>query len=102
MIFSFAAAEQYSNTVQLPEVEIPKSLSISMEYEQPLHFGDIVTLIATLQGYDNIDYTIQWQQSPDNITWYDIAGANGLTYSITITTDNFEDYWRFCVIYYEE
>ena len=101
MIFSLAAAEQYSNTVQLPEVEIPKSISISLKYDDPLHFNDTVTFIAIIQGYDNIDYTIQWQYSTDNNNWYDIAGANDLTYSITVTQDNYRHYWRVCVIYYE-
>ena len=56
--------------------------------------GGEVTFIAVLNGYDNLEYAIQWQQSKDTVNWNDVAGATGARYTETITRDNYRDYWR--------
>ena len=56
--------------------------------------GGEVTFIAVLNGYDNLEYSIQWQQSRDNSSWNDIAGGTGTRYTETVTRENYRDFWR--------
>ena len=56
--------------------------------------GVDVTFIAVMIGYDNLEYSIQWQHSSNYTDWTDVSGANELRYSETITRDNYKDYWR--------
>ena len=65
----------------------------SWNNEKP-ELGGTVTFIAVLYGYDNLEYTIQWQESADNENWYNIADANDIRYEETITRENYRDFWR--------
>ena len=56
--------------------------------------GGSVTFIAVLHGYDNLDYTVQWQESADDVNWSDIQDANSLTNQETITAENYRNFWR--------
>ena len=56
--------------------------------------GVDVTFIAVLHGYENLQYTIQWQQSSNNMDWSDIAGSKELRHTETITRENYKDFWR--------
>ena len=56
--------------------------------------GVEVTFIAVLYGYDNLDYSIQWQQSKNNENWLDIPGSNETRHSEIVTRDNYKDFWR--------
>lgn len=69
----------------------------SWDNQEPA-FGGTVTFVAILNGYDRVEYTLQWQQSSDNVNWTDIDGENNERYSVVVTKDNFEDYWRVEVI----
>ena len=64
---------------------------------EPVLGGD-VTFIAVLYGYDNLEYTLQWQESADNENWYNVADATDLRYVETITRENYRDFWRVQVI----
>ena len=59
-----------------------------------IHFGDSVTLYAVMKGYDDCVFTVQWQISPDDNEYADIAGENGLTYTFIVTEQNYTNYWR--------
>ena len=63
--------------------------------------GDTTHFRATLYGYDELVYTVQWQYSPDQITWYDVPGETELGMDIVITRENNVPYWRI-VVYVEE
>ena len=56
--------------------------------------GGEVTFIAVLIGYDNLEYTIQWQQSKNNADWLDVPGSNETRHSEIVTRDNYKDFWR--------
>ncbi len=75
-----------------------RSVSVYAAYDgDTLSFGDTVTLIAVLHGYENTTVAIQWQSSADNAGWSDIAGANASTYTFTITESNYRSFWRVAV-----
>ena len=53
-----------------------------------------MTLRATLIGFDNIDYALQWQFSTDDATWTDVSGATGDTLVVQLDESNAGCYWR--------
>lgn len=72
-----------------------RSLTVTADLgEGELYFGDEVTMTATLNGYDKLVYTIQWQSSTDNENWNNVSGENGETMTVTCTEDNYLLYWR--------
>lgn len=80
------------------ELNAARSVSIYAAYDgDTLSFGDAVTLIAVLNGYENTAYTLKWQSSPDNQEWEDIAGETAASYSFIITEANYTNYWRVSV-----
>ena len=44
---------------------------------------------------------MQWQYSPDRITWYDIEGETDTTMDVVVTEENNVVYWRI-LVYVEE
>ena len=65
----------------------------SWNNQKPAIGGD-VTFIAVLHGYENLEYSIQWQQSKNGSDWADVPGSNDTRYTETITRDNYKDFWR--------
>ena len=51
-----------------------------------------------MSGYDNAVYTIRWQTSKDGNKWEDIKGAEGAELKVTVTEDNYMNYWRALVV----
>ena len=58
------------------------------------YVGAKITLTATLTGFENKNYTLQWQYSTDLENWIDVPGAHDITYTYTLdeTTTNYT--WR--------
>lgn len=63
-----------------------------------LRIGQTVTLEAVLEGYDEVEYTLQWQCSMDGETWVDIEEAVSNEYSFILTRENVSAFWRVQVI----
>ena len=64
--------------------------------------GDTAHFKAELEGYDGLDYTLQWQYSPDKETWYDITGETNDKMDVVVTEENNDVYWRILVYVEEE
>ena len=65
--------------------------------------GTTVCLTATLSGFEEDDYTVQWQYSPDGgASAINIDGANSLTYAYRLTAKNFGYLYRVVVDFHEE
>ena len=83
------------------EDELDPNRTIDLYYywndEKPSMGGE-VTFVAVLYGYDNLEYTLQWQESSDNTNWHDVENANETTLRETITRDNYRDFWRVQVV----
>ncbi len=82
------------------ETERSVDFSFSWDSDNP-RIGDTVHFKALLKGYDQLNYTVQWQLSADCETWSDYPGANTETVDIVITKELDNKYWRL-VIYVEE
>ena len=59
--------------------------------------GDTAHFVAVLEGYDELQYTIQWQYSPDEEIWFDIPYATEPTMDVVVTEENNEVFWRILV-----
>ncbi len=80
------------------ELNADRSVSVYAAYDGDfLSFGDQVSLIAVLHGYDNVTYSLQWQKSPDNASWSDIPAACGASYSFIINEANYTLFYRVTV-----
>ena len=78
------------------EIDIILSQSRSVYIDAIVNDYD-VTLQAHLQNYENVEYSLQWQVSKDNSNWQDISGAHGLTYSLIVNEENYNNYYRIAV-----
>lgn len=56
-------------------------------------FGETVTMEGDLTVLEGLTYTLQWQQN-DGEGWYDIEGANDVSYSFVFTEDLANSLWR--------
>lgn len=76
---------------EIPEIDFS---TLQVVIGEPLYDGDVMTLRATLIGFDNIDYALQWQFSTDDATWTDVSGATGDTLVVQLDESNAGCYWR--------
>ena len=97
-----------------PEEELPEeepTEEASEEEEKPVRhitvdvlwdvpdpvIGDTAHFVAVLEGYEELQYTIQWQYSPDEEIWFDIPYATEPTMDVVVTEENNEVFWRILV-----
>lgn len=76
---------------EIPEIDFS---ALQVVIGEPQYDGDVMTLRATLIGFDNIDYALQWQFSTDDATWTDVSGATGDTLVVQLDESNAGCYWR--------
>lgn len=76
---------------EIPEIDFS---TLQVVIGEPQYDGDVMTLRATLIGFDNIDYAFQWQFSTDDTTWTDVSGATGDTLVVQLDESNAGCYWR--------
>lgn len=56
--------------------------------------GMEITMTAKLSGFENENYTLQWQSSSDGENWEDVADATDLTYTFILTEETSLLSWR--------
>ena len=97
-----AEAQEDENEPAEEEPETGRSVDVEIKWdvEYPI-VGDTAHFTATLNGYEDVDYSVQWQYSPDKETWYDIPGETETTMDMVITDENNVVYWRI-IVYVEE
>ena len=76
---------------EIPEIDFS---TLQVVIGEPQYDGDVMTLRATLIGFDNIDYALQWQFSTDDAMWTDVSGATGDTLVVQLDESNAGCYWR--------
>ena len=85
-----------------PADAIPRSISVNVTFDTPNPvIGDTAHFCANLEGYENLNYTMQWQYSTDHEQWNDITGETKKTMDVVVTKENNVVYWRI-VVYVEE
>ena len=85
---------------ELLEKILPENASLSFDvaWDGEPALGSTAHFIARMEGYDNLNYTLQWQYSLDNETWLDLEGETGSQMDLVITEENCAYYWRITVI----
>lgn len=76
---------------EIPEIDFS---TLQVVIGEPQYDEDVMTLHATLIGFDSIDYALQWQFSTDDATWTDVSGATGDTLVVQLDESNAGCYWR--------
>lgn len=82
---------------EIPEIDFSTlSVAISAESDVVELGGDMV-LTAVLTGFEDLNYTLQWQFSADNANWADVDGATGSTLRMQMNEENRDYFWRVSV-----
>ena len=84
------------------EQKVVRSISITdnIDHTQPIREGTVIRLSVSLTGFEGMNYSIQWQYSPDDgVTAYDIPGANNATYAYRVNEENVHNIYRVIVTY---
>ncbi len=89
------SVEEESAPAELPE-DRKANFVIEWDDEVPT-IGSIAHFKATLENYDTLEYTLQWQYSSDGVTWNDVDGATDKDMDVEVTMSNYQYYWRLSV-----
>lgn len=82
---------------KIPEIDFSTlSVAISAESDVVELGGDMV-LTAILTGFEDLNYTLQWQFSTDNANWANVDGATGSTLRVQMNEENRDYFWRVSV-----
>lgn len=91
-------AEPTAEPTPEPLPEITVDVVSNLAGKAYVFAGTELVLTAVIEGAEGYDYTLQWQQSNDDgATWQDIAGANGMSYSLVLGTEHNGISWRVTV-----
>lgn len=91
--------ETEEETENTDEYEFRKMhLRSNIDGMKNFYVGQEVNMYAELEGFDNLDYSIQWQCSKDRVNMEDIPGATGPTYSFIMDETTFYYIWTYRVI----
>ena len=85
---------------EIPEItEIDFStLSVAISAESAVvELGGDMVLTAILTGFEDLNYTLQWQFSTDNANWANVDGATGSTLRVQMNEENCDYFWRVSV-----
>ena len=82
---------------EIPEIDF-STLSVAISAESDVvELGDDMVLTAILTGFEDLNYTLQWQFSTDNVNWADVDGATGSTLRVQMNEENCDYFWRVSV-----
>ena len=90
----------YNADVTEEEQTIVRTITVSSNLygQEIIYEGTEVILTATLTGFEDVNYQMQWQYSADGgATILDVEGANDYQYSYPITIENAHYLWRLSV-----
>ena len=82
---------------EIPEIDF-STLSVAISAESDVvELGDDMVLTAILTGFEDLNYTLQWQFSADNANWANVDGATDFTLRVQMNEENRDYFWRVSV-----
>ena len=82
---------------EIPEIDF-STLSVAISAESDVvELGDDMVLTAVLTGFEDLNYTLQWQFSADNANWANVDGATDFTLRVQMNEENRDYFWRVSV-----
>lgn len=83
------------NSFELPA---NRSANITISWDDPHPaYGCTAHFKAELTGYDDLDYSLQWQWSEDNEVWNDVTDAVSDSMDVVYSEENGDYQWRILV-----
>ena len=71
----------------------------SLDEMEIVYKGSYITMSAVLNNFSDEDvYSVKWQYSTDGVEFFDIDGANDLSYSYFIDEENSQYYWKISIV----
>ena len=89
-----------STSEESPQPQRHINVEVTWDVPDPM-IGDTAHFKATLEGYDGLTYTMQWQYGPDNEIWYDLPGETDMMMDVVVNEENNLYYWRI-IVYIED
>lgn len=86
--------ENIPESEERPERHI--TVDVTWDVPDPV-IGDTAHFKAIMEGYEGLQYTVQWQYSPDDNSWFDIPNETETTMDVIVTPENNIVYWRILV-----
>lgn len=71
-------------------------VAILWDEEHPT-YGATAHFVATLMGYEGLEYTMQWQWSENDVDWYNVEGATEDHLDVVYSEENGDYNWRILV-----
>lgn len=82
---------------EIPEIDF-STLQVAISAESDVvELGDDMVLTAILTGFEDLNYTLQWQFSADNANWANVDGATDFTLRVQMNEENRDYFWRVSV-----
>jgi F0F1-type ATP synthase epsilon subunit len=74
----------------------PRTIKLTSDWPEgePAYEGTVITMTAELNGFDDVDYTLQWQHSVDLEEWTVEPEATGTSFSFELNETNYLYTWR--------
>lgn len=95
----------FNETATPEEEEIIRTVKLTSNVsgDETVYAGTEIMLSAQLTGFDDLEYKLQWQYTPDNgVSVYDVPGANDAQYTFIIDESNAYYLWRVSVTIAED
>ena len=75
---------------------VARSIRLTSDWPEgePAYAGTMITMTAELTGFEDVDYTLQWQHSVDGNEWINEPGANDMTFTFELNETTVEYTWR--------
>lgn len=82
---------------EIPEIDFSTLSAVISAESDVVELGGDMVLTAILTGFEDLNYTLQWQFSTDNANWANVDGATGSTLRVQMNEENRDYFWRVSV-----
>ena len=88
--------EAEDSTGEPEEIPFPEDAGVSfvITWEGEAKIGGTAVFTASIEGLDEYEYSMQWQQCTDGENWLDVADETGIQMRQVITEENMAYLWR--------